>query len=351
MDCFFASVEVRDKPYLRDLPVVVGGDPEGGKGRGVIATANYPARTYGLHSAMPLFKAWKLSEEARKKGLPPVTFISGSFHKYTEASEEVFALIRSKFKLVEQIGIDEGYIDCTHLKNYTQAAKELEKLKRLIRTKAGLPCSIGIAPTKMMAKIASDRDKPDGLCVLTPTKADALLPTLPVSYIPGIGRKSEEFFKRKGITTVGEARALSFEALAKEFGSHGFSFYERFLGIDNREVEAVEEDPKSIGSEETLHDDIHALKAVLPILERQSEKVHARMKKHGFSAAKTVSVVIRLADFSTFTRAVTPTKPALTVKEISTLALKLVLPFFDKRDNKKGQGIRLVGVRLSNFAK
>lgn len=351
MDCFFASVEVKEKPYLRGLPVVVGGDPEGGRGRGVVATANYPARRYGLHSAMPLFKAWKLSEDARKKGLPPVVFISGSFHKYTESSEEVFALIRLKFKEVEQTGLDEGYIDCTHLGSYKKAAEAMRALKKLIRKEAGLPCSIGLAPNKMMAKIASDRNKPDGLCVLTPKEADTLLPTLPVSHLPGIGRKSVEFFKKRGIETVEQARRLPFEILAQAFGTHGYSFYERFLGIDSREVESAPEDPKSIGSEETLHNDIHTLKEVMPLIEAQAKRVHVRMLKHGFSAAKTVSVVIRLADFSTYTRAVTPKVPAANIKQISTLALTLALPFFDTRANRKKQGIRLVGVRLTNLLK
>lgn len=351
MDAFFASVEERNKPYLNGLPIAVGSDPEGGAGRGVVATANYPARRYGIRSATPIQTAWKLSEAARAKGLPPVVFISGDYHTYEDASRDVFSLIKTRFRVVEQVGIDEGYVDCTSFKSYRKAADAMRGLQKEIRTKLGLPCSVGIAPSKMFAKIASDMNKPDGLVALTPKSAQRLLPTLPVEALPGIGRKSMHALARKGIRTVADARTLQWDEMVDLFGAHGFSLYERVWGSDDREVSAVEEDAKSIGDEITLRHDIRRFKDAIPVLETEAATVVRRMKEHGFTAARTVTAVVRLSDFTTFTRSLTPRRAVRGTQAIATLAMKLVLPAFDRRDNPNKQGVRLLGIRLSNLLK
>ena len=351
MDSFFASVEERNRPYLKGMPIAVGSDPEGGMGRGVISTANYPARAYGIRSATPIRLAWKLSEDARKKGLPPVTFIEGDYHKYEGASKEVFSIIKKRFSHVEQIGIDEGYIDCTSYKSYAKAQRAMQELKSMIRKKTGLPCSVGIAPSKMFAKIASELEKPDGLVVLTPKRVAVLLPTLSIGTLPGVGRKTEEVFLRKGIKTVADARKLQWDELVDLFGTHGFSMYERIWGTDDRKVESEKADAKSIGDEITLRHDISDFKESLPIIEKEAATLIARMKAQGFVGAQTVTCVVRLSDFTTFTRSVTAQEMVCDQKSLSTIAIKLILPSFDKRDNPRRQKIRLIGLRLTKLVR
>jgi DNA polymerase IV (DinB-like DNA polymerase) len=351
MDAFFASVEERDKPYLRGLPIAVGSDPEGGTGRGVVATANYPARAYGIHSALPIRRAWKLSEAAREAGKVPVTFIAPHMGKYERASRDVFSIIERTFPRVEHISIDEGYIDCSHLKSYTQARKVMAALKQQVKKEVGLTCSIGIAPSKMFAKIASEKEKPDGLVVLTPRFASTLLPTLPIGVIPGIGYKTQEVLARKKIKTVDDARKLSWEQLVDLFGSNGFTLYERIWGTDTREVATEVVDAKSIGRDETLRHDIHTFKEALPVIERTAKELYARMQDAGWASARTLTAVVRLSNFTTFTRRATPKEPIASVRALETIGMKLLLPSFDIRDNPRKQGIRLIGLRLEGLSK
>ncbi len=351
MDAFFASVEERDRPHLRGMPIAVGSDPEGGEGRGVVATANYPARKYGLHSALPIRKAWELSEAARKRGLPPVAFISGRFGKYEEASDEVFGLVRSHSKTFEQIGVDEGYIDLTHLKSFKTAREKMKELKAIITKKAKLPCTIGVGANKMIAKIASERGKPDGLLILTPQAAEKIFPELPIGSLPGIGFQSEKVFKRKGVTTVAQARTLPWQTYVDLFGKHGFAFYERVMGNDSREVKGEEVDAKSIGKDETVRHDIRTFKEALPLIERHARSLMRSLAVQGFVRAKTVNATVRLSDFSTFNRSVTPRTSVSSEKELITLGMKLVLPFFDRSSNPRNLGIRLIGLRLEHLEK
>ena len=203
LDAFFASVEEREKPYLRGLPVVVGSDPAGGKGRGVVATANYRAREYGIHSAMPITRAWRLSEWARKKGMPTVAFITPGNRKYGKASREVFRIVCRYVKKIEQTSVDEAYLDMSAPHSYAKARVLARAIQRQIIRETHLTASVGIGPNRMVAKIASGYQKPRGLTVVVPERVMAFLAPLATRDIPGIGPKAEAALARLGIRTVG----------------------------------------------------------------------------------------------------------------------------------------------------
>lgn len=351
MDAFFASVEERDKPHLRGRPIVVGADPKGGEGRGVVSTANYKAREYGIRSALPIGRAWRLAQEGHARGMPSVAFIVPKFGRYGAASREVFSIVREKYPKLEQTSVDEGYIDLSKLRSFKKAEREMAALRRTIRTRAKLPASIGVAPNKMLAKLASELSKPDGLFVIAPGKVEALLAPLRVGVLPGIGRKTEELLNRRGIRTIEEARRLSWQECEKLLGSHGFSFYERLWGKDDREVSSVREDAKSIGVDETLDVDIDDVREAFVVIEREAKDVIGRMQKDGFAGFRTITLVVRFSDFSTFTRAVTEKECMSTVRDLEMRALKLVLPFFDRRDNPRKLGVRLLGLRIGKLEK
>jgi DNA polymerase IV (archaeal DinB-like DNA polymerase) len=351
MDAFFASVEERDKPYLKGRPIVVGADPKGGEGRGVAATANYKARAYGIHSAIPISRAWNLAEAARKEGKPMVAFIVPSGGRYGRASREVFDIVRKRYSKLEQTSVDEGYIDLSHLKSYKRAEAAMRDLRKELRKKTKLPASVGIAQNKMLAKLSSERAKPDGLSVLRPSEVERALAPLPVSALPGIGRKTEELLNRRGIKTVADARKLSWQECERLLGSHGFSFYGRLWGNDDREVATEHEDAKSVGVDETFERDIYDVRDALPIVEAQAKEVHRRLTKEGFMGFRTAGVVVRFSDFSTFTRAVTEKEALRLARDLELRALTLLLPFFDKRENPRGKGVRLIGLRVSKLTK
>jgi DNA polymerase IV (DinB-like DNA polymerase) len=191
MDAFFAAIEERDEPKLKGRPLVVGADPAGGQGRGVVSTANYPARQYGIHSAMPISRAWKLSEAARRRGLPPAAFVRVSHRKYSEVSRRLMEILRRHAPLVEEASVDEAYFDLSFAGSVDAAVTICRKIKEEIQAREQLTGSIGLGPNKLVAKIASDFRKPDGLTVVTAEQAEDFLAPLPVRKIPGIGPNSE----------------------------------------------------------------------------------------------------------------------------------------------------------------
>lgn len=351
MDAFFASVEERDKPYLRGRPIVVGADPKGGDGRGVVSTANYKAREYGIYSATPISRAWKLAEAARKAGKPSVAFIVPTVGRYSAASKQVFAIVRAKFPKLEQTSVDEGYIDLSHLGSFKQAEAAMMTLRAGIKQKAKLPASIGVASNKMLAKLSSEKAKPNGLFVLRLSAVEAFLAPLPVSALPGIGRKTEEALNRRGIRTIADARNFSWQECEKLLGSYGFTFYERVWGRDDREVASLQADAKSVGVDETFDSDITDVRRAMAVVEAQAKEVIRRIQKDGFAGFRTVGVVVRFSDFATYTRAVTEKERLSTVRDLEMRALKLLLPFFDKRENPRKQGVRLIGLRVSTLEK
>ncbi|MFX1269540.1 MAG: DNA polymerase IV, partial [Promethearchaeota archaeon] len=214
LDCFFAAVEERDNPELKGKPIIIGADPKGGKGRGVVSTCNYKARKYGLHSAMPISKAYKLC--------PHGIYLYPSSKKYYEVSDQVMDIIKNYSPTFEQVGIDEAYLDVSDIcKNYLEAKMHALKLKEEILNKVGITLSVGIGPTKSIAKIASDYEKPDGITVVEPSHIQIFLKDLEITRIPGIGKKSKIYYNKNGIFVIGDIIKTPLNKIIKKFGKYG----------------------------------------------------------------------------------------------------------------------------------
>lgn len=349
MDAFFASVEERDKPYLKGLPVIVGSDPKEGKGRGVVSTANYKARELGIGSALPIRKAWELCEKSRKNGGNRCAFVTSGFHRYGAASREVFEVVRSLVPVVSQTSIDEAYLDLSFCGSFKKAEVLARKIKREVKKRTKLTCSIGIGGNKMVAKICSDYEKPDGLTVVLPEEAEEFLKPLSIRVIPGVGKVGEQTFKRLGVETVADAQKYSWEEFQKRFGKHGFSMWERVRGIDERGVEAVKQKRKSIGKHHTFKEDTRDMKEVVETIRKQVKVILSEVKRQGFKEFRTVVLTVRFDDFVTVTRSLTLEKSIKTAKQLELKATKLLLPFFEKTENPKGKAIRLIGLRLEKL--
>ncbi len=355
MDAFFASVEERDKPRLRGLPIVVGADPKGGAGRGVVSTANYKAREYGIKSAMPISEAWRKSEIAFQEGKPRAIFLEGSFRRYAEVSEEIMNYLRSLGGTVEQASVDEAYIELNPKSEYRNskhddwkyAEEKAREIKEHIKKKQGLTCSIGIGPNKLIAKIAAGREKPDGFTIVRSEQVQDFLDPLSAKEIPGIGPKSYEALERHGVKTIRDLRTLSEGKLNELFGKWGSEMFRKARGIDDSPL-VEEREAKSIGEQETYERDTLDPNFLVGRLKELSAAVAKRLKSEGFSF-RTVSIIVRFADFETKTRAHTIAAPANDVKTIEREALGLFLPFLDKRENPQKKLVRLLGVRVEKL--
>lgn len=348
MDAFYAAVEERDTPRFRGLPIAVGADPDGGKGRGVVSTANYKAREYGIHSALPISQAWRLSEAARRRGQPPVLFLSVDMEKYAAVSERVMAIIRSHAPVVEEAGIDEAYADLSFAGSYEKAEEVCRAIKQAIREQERLTASVGVGPNKLIAKIASNERKPDGLTVVREDEAEAFLEPLPVRTMPGIGPKTEAELAKQGITLVRDLKRFSQLELQELFGKRGRDFYGEIRGRDESPLQEHCE-PKSIGEEETFDRDTRDAMLLGERLKAMCADVMRRLREEGFMHFRTVVVKVRFADFETRTRAHTLARPANQPATLEFEALKLVLPFLDGRENPRRKLIRLVGVRIEKL--
>jgi DNA polymerase IV (DinB-like DNA polymerase) len=348
MDAFYAAVEERDTPRFRGLPIAVGADPEGGKGRGVVAAANYKAREYGIHSALPISQAWRLSEAAHKQGKPPVTFLSVDMKKYAAVSARVMAIIREFAPVVEEAGIDEAYADLSFAGSYEKAEAVCRDLKRAIKEREQLTASVGIGPNKLIAKIASNEHKPDGLTVVREEDAEAFLEPMPVRKIPGIGPKTEEALVTQGIRLVRDLKRFSQQDLQEMFGKRGLEFYDAIRGRDESPIQESRE-PKSIGEEETFDRDTRDATFIGERLKELCQAVLRRLTAEGFSAFRTVVVKVRFADFETHTRAHTLAQPTNSLSVVEFEALKLLMPFLDSRENPRRKPIRLIGIRLEKL--
>jgi DNA polymerase IV (DinB-like DNA polymerase) len=335
MDSFFASIEMREKPELAGKPVVVGADPKGGKGRGVVSTCSYEARKYGIRSGMPISRAYKLC--------PTAVFLPVNFPLYIEASKEVMNILRKYAEKFQQAGIDEAYLDVSGAGSF-EAARELAlRIKNEIKEKVKLTCSIGVGPSKIVAKIASDYKKPDGLTVVEPSKVLEFLSPLPVRKILGIGKKTEAELKTMGIETIGQLAKYDIQNLLSRFGKWGLYMHELALGIDESEVRE-EECCKSIGRETTFEEDTDNTVILNRTMEELAKDVHRSLVEEGF-LFKTLTVKVRYKHFITRTRA--HTLPHYTDEPgvIKDTAKALLKGFID------GKLVRLVGVKLSNLEK
>ena len=350
MDAYYASVEARYNPALRDKPVVVGADPKEGHGRGVVEAASYAARRYGIRSAMPISRAWKLAEAARRKGEPGVVFVHGNRKLYSEVSERVMAILASAGDAFEEASIDEAYLDLSSLSGFEAATERAVVLKREITEREGLTCSVGLGPNKLVAKIASDFKKPDGLTVVVPEEVQRFLDPMGIRVIPGIGPKTEAELNARGIRTVRDLRGLELGQLAEWFGRWGEDLHAKARGLSDSPV-SNEWEPKSVGEQETFEVNTLEVAFILERVRALAGEVFTRLRRQGFRAFRTVTITVRFAHFRTLTRSHTAREEMATEEALYTGAERLLRPFLDQRENPRGTKIRLIGVRAEKLVR
>jgi len=335
MDHFFTAVEEREHPEIRGKPVVVGADPKGGKGRGVVSTANYQARKFGVRSGMPISNAWRLCPEA--------VYLPVKYELYTRVSNDIMVMLRKYASKFEQWGIDEAFLDVTsRVRDHGEAQTLAKQIKKEIYEREGLTCSIGISSNKLVAKIASDFQKPDGLTIVKEEEAEKFLAPLPVRKLLWVGRKTGQKLESMGVKTIGDLAHLDPTMLSEIFGTMGAQLYLMAHGIDKTEVEERGE-IKSIGREVTFQEDTADFEIILRTIDELSEDVHNDASaQHVYF--KTVTLKVRYENFETHTHS--KTLPFLTdrLQDLRKAANELVQPYL--RPDRK---IRLVGVRASNF--
>ena len=332
MDAFFASVELRDRPELKGLPVVVGHSG----GRGVVTSATYEARKFGIHAAM------SMTEATRR--CPKAIFIEPNHEKYSEVSEKLQEIYLSFTPLVEPLSVDEAFLDVSGSRKLLGTPIEIgKKLREKVFQEENITCSVGIAPTKFIAKLASTRAKPDGLIVVSPKEVIDFLHPLPVGALWGVGGKTEEVLKRLGLFKVSDIAHLSLKTLKRALGD-GIAehLYELSWGKDERSVETNEPE-KSVGNEETFSKDLDQAEDILREVLRLSEKVAARLRQAGL-LGRTITLKVRFSNFSTITRSKTLLDPTDVAKEIYEVAKSLFEGL--KLDQVR---VRLVGVRIEKL--
>jgi DNA polymerase IV (DinB-like DNA polymerase) len=332
MDAFFAAIEERDNPSLYGLPIVIGADPHGRKGRGLVVTANYKAREYGIHWGLPISTAWQLSEAAKKQGKPSATFLPVRMARYAEVSAHVMEIIRLFALSVEQADIDEAYFDLSSCESYVVAEDIARKLKGAIREEERLTASLGIGPNKLIAKIASRICKPDGLTVVREEDAMTFLAPLPVRTIPGIGAKIEAELVRIGVKTIKDIRSFSQEELRGMFGKRGVDLYEKVRGKDESPIEETHE-VKSIGEQETFEQNSRDPNFLAERLKVLCRDVVGRVTVEGFTHFHRVVVTVRFEDLETKSRSHTLPVPMNSLDVLQLEAMKLLVPFLDDREN------------------
>ncbi|HOD11840.1 MAG TPA: DNA polymerase IV [Candidatus Omnitrophota bacterium] len=335
MDAFFAAIEQRDNPQLRGKPVVIGADPKRGKGRGVVSTCSYEARKFGIHSAMPISQAY-----AR---CPRAVFLPVRMQRYSDVSTQIFSILYEFTPDVEPISIDEAFLDLSGTEAlHGPSIEAARKIKRRIYDELCLTASVGVAPVKMVAKIASDHCKPDGLLEITKEKLLDFLWPLDVGKLWGVGPKTREVLTRMNIVKIGDMAKLSEDSLRQAFGDNGPRLYALAHGIDPRGVEQSQE-VKSVSHEHTFEKDSDDKKMLYQILLILSEKVSRRLRLDGLQG-RTITLKVRLKGFKTYTRSVTLPQMTNFVDDIFSHARTL----FD-RLYVTGTQVRLLGVRVSGF--
>jgi DNA polymerase IV (DinB-like DNA polymerase) len=362
MDYFFAQIEERENPQFKGKPVVVGADPKGGRGRGVVSTANYEARKYGIKSGMPISKAWQLC--------PNAIFLPVNMELYEKVSKEIMEIVKKYSPIYEIASLDEAYLDLTEYSNilqtttrpppsqpsagphvrmlgkqigieksYERVEKLAKKLKKEIFEKEKLTCTVGIGPNKTVAKLAAEKAKPNGLKVVKPDEIEKFLDPLDVDDLPGIGPKTAEKLRAIGINKVYELKKLSKKKLREMFGKVGEYFWERARGIDEEPV-SPEEIIKSIGRQITFERDTRNPRLIFGTFEKMIKEVHQELIENNFSF-KTITVICRYKGFETHTKSKTLKEPSKDLQILKKEAKNLLLRFF--LENKKL--IRLIGLR------
>ena len=330
MDAFYASVEQRDRPELRGLPVIVGADP---KGRGVVSACSYEARVFGVHSAMPISKAYRLC--------PHGVYLPVDMDKYARVSSEIMVILADFSPLVEPVSVDEAFVDLTGTETLWGPPPEaVRRIKARIRSETWLTASAGLAANKFIAKVASELEKPDGLVVVPPGREPEFLAPLPIERLWGVGKATAKELQALGIATIGQLQRVTPRALAARLGPHGPDLLELAFGRDARPVEPFSL-PKSMGAETTFGRDCRDVARIEETLRAQSERVARELRAEGLAACR-VTLKLRWADFRTLTRSHTgdPTQDGLEIyRRAATLLAR----------ERLIQPVRLIGVSASTF--
>jgi DNA polymerase IV (DinB-like DNA polymerase) len=335
MDHFYTAVEEREHPEIRGKAVVVGADPKGGKGRGVVSTSNYVARKAGVRSGMPISHAWRLCPEA--------VYLLPDFPLYINVSNEIMAIARGFAGKFEQWGIDEAFLDVSgKVKDFSEAEELARQIKQEIKAKENLTCSIGVGPNKLIAKVASDFQKPDGLTVVREEEAEVFLAPLPVRKLLWVGRKTEAKLKELGVDTIGELAKYDSSALMSIFGVMGWQMHLMASGIDNSTVEE-REGVKSISHETTFEVDTDDSAAIMQALEDLCVDVQKEVESQRL-VFKTVTLKIRYENFETHTKS--RSLPFFTnrLHDLEKTEKELLSTYL--RSDRK---VRLIGVRVSSL--
>lgn len=329
MDCFFAAVEMRDNPALRDIPIAIGGSRVQ---RGVISTANYPARKFGVRSAMPTGMALKLC--------PHLTLLPGRFEAYREASHHIREIFSRYTSLIEPLSLDEAYLDVSDsLHCHGSATLMAQEIRQTIFDELSLTASAGVAPIKFLAKIASDLNKPNGQFVLTPDDVPAFLKTLPLAKIPGVGKVSAAKLESMGLRTCDDVQKSDLAMLLKRFGKFGRILWERSQGIDEREINN-DRQRKSIGVERTLEEDIHEWSDCEAIIDRLYPELERRLAKvRPDLLIARQGVKLKFNDFQQTTQE--HIWPKLNKDDLIATAHK------SWHERRSGRGVRLVGLHIT----
>ena len=335
MDAFFAAVEQRDDPRLKNKPVIIGADPKAGGGRGVVSTCSYEARRYGIHSAMPISQAYRRC--------PQAVFLPVDMRKYSKVSQAMFDILYEFTPDIEPLSIDEAFLDITgSMALFGTPLETGTKIKERIKKELRLTASIGIAPTKMVAKIASAHAKPDGLLEITSDRLLSFLWPLPVSKMFGVGEQTQKILVAMGIQTIGDLAKMSAVSLSEQLGVRGQYLWDLANGVDAREV-VMEEETKSVSHEHTFEEDTADREQLNTVLSVLCEKVSRRLRAEELKG-KTVTLKLRSGDFKTITRDVTLPERTNFFDIIYKTSKSLLDTSYDAR--KK---YRLIGVRVSSF--
>lgn len=334
MDAFYASVEQRERPQWKGLPLIVAGD---GSRRGVVAAASYEARAYGIHSAMPTAQALRLC--------PDVIRVPPRHSLYSSVSREIMAIFESVTPLVEPLSLDESYLDVSdHCRQHGQTAVQVAReIKRRILSETGLTATAGVAPNKFVAKVASGYRKPDGLTVVVPERVCEFLHPLPIGEMWGVGPVTRAKLEAMGLRTIGDLANCPLELLQERFGRAGAEFAALAQGIDERPV-VPDREPRSLSAEETFARDIETLPPLLEVLAGQADEVFGRLERWRRQAT-TVVLKLRYADFTTVTRSHTLPRPVQNARELELLGTRLLA----EKTEAGRRPVRLLGLGLAGL--
>ncbi len=332
MDAYYAAIEIRENPSLKGKPVVVGGPPDS---RGVVSTSSYEARRYGIHSGMPSSQAWRLC--------PPAVFVYPQFNIYKDVTNQIRDIFFQYTDMVEPMSLDEAYLDVTTNKvNEPYATNIAEQIKKKILVQTKLTCSAGVSYNKFLAKIGSELNKPDGLTIIPPHRAQEILFNLPIEKFHGIGKVTAARMQKMGIKTGEDLYSWDLVKLIKYFGKIGVFFYYVVRGIDNRDI-ITESEPKSISNENTFHNDIDSIDVLLQELMRIAEKVSSRMKMNSIQG-QLLTLKLKYDNFEQITRSIT--LPIITNDKdiLFRFAEQLLVQNWDHK-----RKVRLIGVGISKL--